>query len=201
NPSLLSRHPAWTVLLAETLRHGAYLLEAREANQTRGCLGLVHVRSLVFGRFLVSMPYLNYGGVLADDDKIGQLLIDRAATLADNLDVRYLELRHERAIAHPRLVDRPGHKVHMQLRLPKTPGILWDSLPSKVRNQIRKGQKGGLSVVWGGAELLDQFYAVFCRNMRDLGTPVYGQALFLKPLEYFPSRSEFCVVRSGRQAL
>src|SRR5262249_35469371 len=108
NPSLLSRHPAWTVLLAETLRHGAYLLDAREANQTRGCLGLVHVRSLVFGRFLVSMPYLNYGGVLADDDKIGQLLIDRAATLADNLDVRYLELRHERAIAHPRLVDRPG---------------------------------------------------------------------------------------------
>jgi FemAB-related protein (PEP-CTERM system-associated) len=201
NPGLLSRHPAWTVLLAEALRHDAYCLEACEAGETRGYLGLVHVRSLLFGRFLVSMPYLNYGGVLADDDRTARVLIDRAAALADGLDVRYLELRHQRAIAHARLAQQPGHKIHMYLPLPETVGLLWETLPSKVRNQVRKGQKGGLSAVWGGEELLDEFYAVFSHNMRDLGTPVYGRKLFAKSLECFPERAEFCVVRAGLQVL
>jgi FemAB-related protein (PEP-CTERM system-associated) len=83
----------------------------------------------------------------------------------------------------------------MRLTLPDTPGVLWDSLPAKVRNQVRKGQKSGLSAVWGGEELLSDFYDVFSRNMRDLGTPVYSRRLFQGILRQFPDRAELCVVR------
>jgi hypothetical protein len=44
-----------------------YLLEATAEGKTRGVLPLAFVRSLLFGRFLVGLPYLNYGGVLAND--------------------------------------------------------------------------------------------------------------------------------------
>jgi FemAB-related protein (PEP-CTERM system-associated) len=64
---------------------------------------------------------------------------------------------------------------------------------------VRKGQKNGLHVVWGGQELLADFYAVFSRNMRDLGTPVYGRELFRGVLEHFPGRAEYCVVRADDQ--
>jgi FemAB-related protein (PEP-CTERM system-associated) len=116
--------------------------------------------------------------------------------LADELGVRYLELRHEQPVEHPALTERMTAKVHMRLALPARADELWEGLPAKVRNQVRKGQKCGLTVAWGGAELLDEFYDVFSRNMRDLGTPVYGRGLFAGVLRHFPGQAEFCVVRS-----
>jgi FemAB-related protein (PEP-CTERM system-associated) len=89
--------------------------------------------------------------------------------------------------------------MHMRLPLPSKPEELWGQIPSKVRNQVRKGQKGELSVSWGGTDALPEFYEVFARNMRDLGTPVYGRGLFEATLEEFPGRAEFCVVRAGER--
>ena len=47
--------------------------------------------------------------------------------------------------------------------------------------------------------LLDDFYAVFSRNMRDLGTPVFGRRLFQAIAEMLPEQAEYCVVRHGRR--
>ena len=54
---------------------------------------------------------------------------------------------------------------------------MWEVIDRKVRNQIRKAEKSALTVERGGAELVGEFYTVFTRNMRDLGTPVYSRAL------------------------
>src|SRR5262245_45391213 len=89
----LSRHPGWLSVLADGLGHTPYALEAVQGEQTVGFLGLAYVRSLLFGRFLVSLPYLNYGGAVADDGRIAAVLTDRAVRLAEELRVRYLELR------------------------------------------------------------------------------------------------------------
>jgi FemAB-related protein (PEP-CTERM system-associated) len=197
----LSRHPGWLSVLARGLRHSPYCLEAVEGGLTRGFLALAYVRSLLFGRYLVSLPYLNYGGVHADGDDVARLLIDRAVELADRLAVRRLELRHEHPIAHPRLGQARTDKAHMRLDLPASAEALWKGLDAKVRNQVNKGRKHGLEVAWGGAELLPEFYAVFSHNMRDLGTPVYSRALFAAALERFPGRVELCVVRASGQAV
>ncbi len=194
-----SRDPAWLRVIEMALGQTPYCLEALRGEATCGLLPLVSMRSRLFGRFLVGMPYLNTGGVLADDDAAERMLVDAAIELADRLDVRYLELRHERPVEHPALAHRMAEKVHMRLELPDTPGTLWDQLAAKVRNQVRKGQKSGLTVCWGGAELLGDFYAVFSENMRDLGTPVYGRSLFRAVLDQFPEQSELCVVRVGKR--
>jgi FemAB-related protein (PEP-CTERM system-associated) len=193
----LSRHPAWLTVLERSLGHDAFCLEAVEDGKTCGLLPLAHVHSLLFGRFLVGLPYVNYGGVLADNEQTARLLIDRAVELAKELKVRYLELRNERALEHPALGERMSHKVHMRLSLPATPGALWDRLSAKVRNQVRKGQKNQLSAAWGGEDLLGEFYTVFSQNMRDLGTPVYSKGFFHSILRQFGERAELCVVRAG----
>src|SRR5258708_38996834 len=58
----LSHHPRWLPALEQGLRHTAYGLEALRDGGVVGFLGLVHVRSLVSGRFLVGLPYVNDGG-------------------------------------------------------------------------------------------------------------------------------------------
>jgi FemAB-related protein (PEP-CTERM system-associated) len=197
----LSWNPAWLEILHQELGHVPYCLEAVEGNTPRGFLALAFVRSLLFGRFLVSLPYLNYGGVFADNDETARMLIDRAVKLADELRVRHLELRHEKPIEHPNLPARLTSKVQLRRSLPASTELLWKQLDGKVRNQVRKGQKNNLPVAWGGVELLDDFYDVFSRNMRDLGTPVYGRGLFRSILEQFPARAELCVVRGEGRVL
>jgi FemAB-related protein (PEP-CTERM system-associated) len=197
----LSRHPAWLSVLHEGLGHVPYCLEAVEGEVTRGLLPLAFVHSWLFGRFLVSLPYLNSGGVVADDLATARLLIGEAVKLADRLNVRYLQLRHEQVIDHPGITDCVNGKVHARLPLPATAGRLWDKLDGKVRNQVRKAQKNHLTADWGGEELLPEFYAIFARNMRDLGTPVYGTALFRSILRRFQGQAELCVVRGGGRAL
>src|SRR5262249_7799916 len=105
----------------------------------------------------------------------------------------------ETQVAHPKLSPVRRDKVHMRLNLPATAGALWDKIPAKVRNQVRKGQKHGLTAAWGRHDVLPEFHAVFSENMRDLGTPTYGKKLFAAILDQFPDRSEFCVVRDGKK--
>jgi hypothetical protein len=89
----------------------------------------------------------------------------------------------------------------MHLTLPERAETLWSQLSAKVRNQVRKGQRGGLAIAWGRHELLADFYAVFSRNMRDLGTPAFGSDLFGAILDRFPERAELCVVRARARRL
>src|SRR5262245_6987348 len=173
-PAWFSRHPRWLTVLQYGLGHVPYLLEAIDDGRTVGLLPLALVRSFLFGRHLVGLPYLNSGGVISGDDEVTHRLINRAVDLADALRVRHLELRHERYVDHPRLTAKQTQKAHMRLPLPAAPEPLWRSFPAKVRNQVRKALKKDFTVVWGRRELLPDFYAVFSENMRDLGTPVYS---------------------------
>lgn len=222
----LSRCPGWLRVLERSMGHQPYCLEAAQEPvkgnaesrasdapegadsagtspgdlaRVVGILPLAYVRSLLFGRFLVGLPYLNVGGVLADNPTTAKLLVDQAVELADRLQVRYLELRHETPLEHPRLGDQLTSKVLMRLPLPQNSEELWKSFDPKVRNQVRKGQRMELEVQWGGAELLREFYAVFSHNMRDLGTPAFPRRLFQAVLEEFPDRAELCVVRLARK--
>src|SRR5439155_22870098 len=90
-PCPLSLDPGWLLVLEKGLGHAPYVLEASRGEETVGLLFLAYVRSLLFGRFLVSLPYLNYGGVLGEDEEAAGALIDQAVALADQLDVRHLE--------------------------------------------------------------------------------------------------------------
>lgn len=187
--------PAWMEILRSGLQQRPYYLEARAGDKTVGVLPLAHVKSWLFGRYLVSLPYINHAGPLADDSQTMTLLIDQAVELADQLDVKYLELRNRTEVEHPKLTEMRTSKVLMWRELPATADELWASLKPEVRNQVRKGEKAELTVDWGGGELIDPFYEVFSRNMRDLGTPVFGKRLFEAMRAALGDGAEFCVVR------
>ena len=183
---------AWRGVFTRAFAHTPVYLTARRGGAIEGVLPLVEIRSRLFGRSLTALPFVNYGGVVADTDEAARALVDAAGAEARARRSRHVEIRH----IGRRFPDLPcrQHKVSMWLRL--APG-LWDGFDRKVRNQVRKAEKSGLAAVTGGAELLAEFYAVFARNMRDLGTPVYSRRLFEEVLSAFPDRARITVVRLG----
>lgn len=187
--------PRWLSILNQALGHQPLMLLARDAGgKLVGYLPLALVSSRLFGRFLVSLPYLNRGGLVCMDPAVTAELIDHACQCADRFDVDYLELRQGQPIEHARLTGKREDKVRMVLDLPADAEQLWKDLDPKVRNQIRKGDKHELTIRWGGLELLGDFYQVFAVNMRDLGTPVYSRQLFARIISQLSGGAELGVV-------
>jgi FemAB-related protein (PEP-CTERM system-associated) len=200
-----AEHPAhdlrWLACLARGLSQEPLAIEIQREGRLAGLLPLALVASGMFGRFLVSLPYVNSAGPLTDDDDVAHRLVDRAVELARELNVRYLELRDERPIEHPALTERNTSKVHMRLALPATPELLLASFKSKLRSQLKGHQKNDFQIAWGSGELLPEFYDVFSRNMRDLGTPVYPRQFFAAILDEFAGQAELCVTRLAGRAV
>ena len=188
----------WRRVMERAFGHRTFYLMARdEQGSVSGVLPLVFVSSRLVGRFLVSMPFVNYGGVLTDSVEAQRALLKAAVSLATELGATHIELRHQ----HLLQLDWTSkqHKASMRLDLPREPETLWKRFPSKLRSQIRRALKEQLTVRVEGAEILDDFYRVFARNMRDLGTPVYGRRFFETILEVFPKDARICAVYLGRQ--
>ena len=189
--------PAWLDVIHRSFGHDTRYLVAESAGSICGVLPLVFFKSRVFGHFTVSMPFVNYGGVLADHADAARALLARAIEETRKAGGSYLELRHT-ARLFPELPAR-SHKVAMTVALEGTPEHQWQRIDRKVRNQVRKAEKSGLDSEDGGIELLDAFYAVFSQNMRDLGTPVYGVRFFSEVLSTFPEATRVFIVRhAGR---
>ena len=58
----------WRNVIWKALRHRPHYLIAQRRGAVTGILPLFDVRSRLFGRSLISVPFLNGGGILADDD-------------------------------------------------------------------------------------------------------------------------------------
>jgi FemAB-related protein (PEP-CTERM system-associated) len=200
HPQACSYHRRqWLEVIRAAFGHDSKYLVARSARGLTGVLPLVFFRSRIFGRFAVSMPFLNYGGVLADDVESARALLQHAIGETRKAGGTHLELRHTTQLFTDLTPKR--HKVAMELGLAASVDAQWNALDRKVRNQVRKAEKHALQAVSGGAELLDDFYRVFAHNMRDLGTPVYSVRFFQEVLRAFPDETRLFVIRvEGRAA-
>jgi serine/alanine adding enzyme len=190
----VAAHPARTAyhlfgfksLIERVFGHSAYYLKAeRTTGDLVGVLPLVRVKSLLFGDFLVSLPFVNYGGPLAE--------------LAAELGVAQLELRAQKAYGQG-LYERTD-KATLLLDLPQEADALWQSFGSKLRAQIRRPQREATDVAVGGLERLDEFHAVLSRNMRDLGTPFHSKRFFAALIALLDDRARLVIVTfEGRPA-
>jgi serine/alanine adding enzyme len=185
----------WKDVIETSFRHKTYYLIAEDkVHEIKGILPLVHLKSILFGNFMVSLPYFNYGGICADSDEISRQLLKKAADIAIGERADHIEFRHTRQIGDE--LPAKTAKVCMRLALPGDAEELWRSFPSKLRSQVRKPFKEGMYTRIGREEELDCFYNVFAENMRDLGTPVYSKKFFRTILRAFPDSTRICTVYS-----
>lgn len=189
-----------------------------------GILPLVHLKHFLFGNSLISIPFFDCSGILADSEETEKALLSEAIKLGQTLKVKNIELRQTKPLPwlyeiHSASLTEKGqrtsvnkssipfpcytksNKVRMLLELPDNAQILIKSFKSKLRSQITKPTREGLTAQIGGLELLENFYKVFLTNMRDLGSPVHSKKLVLNVLYEFPSESRVVIVYKNRQPL
>lgn len=167
----------WKGIVEESFGHKGFYLAARDRKgEITGILPLFHMKSRLFGSFIVSLPFFNYGGLLCAEEGAAHSLLAAARSLLAETGSQHVELRHL-GWSFEGLPTR-SHKVTMVLELANDEEVQWRRFDAKLRNQVRKAMRSGLTVATGGLDLLDPFYDVFARNMRDLGTPVYGKNFF-----------------------
>jgi len=199
----LSRHPGatlfhdarWGSVMDSAYGNRAYYVTARRADSTVGILLLIRQKSLLFGAHLCSLPYFDASGILADDAQAQGALVAEARRLMQELGAAWVELRESAPLGES-LPSRTD-KVTLHVALPADPAQLWGDLDAKVRNQVRKAQREGLTVRSGGTEMLDRFYAIYVRTMRDLGSPLHSRRFFRLILGHFAQEVRLFVVSSG----
>ncbi len=97
--------------------------------------------------------------------------------------VKLLELRSPQALP----IDLPAshRKITVVLDLPPGgPDALFEGFKAKLRSQVRRPEKEGVTVRWG-RDQVGPFYTVFSRHMRDLGTPTQSRRFFEAIAEAF----------------
>jgi Acetyltransferase (GNAT) domain len=116
----------------------------------------------------VYLPLLNYSDLSAT----------QAEARAGRMDGGAFQLRSLEALEGE---PRPNETVTMRLDIADLSAeeVFQQRIPSKCRNQVRKGEKSGLRLVIGfDADVVDAFYDVFADTMHRHGTPVFDKALF-----------------------
>lgn len=185
----------WDRILQRSFGRRMIRLAAIADGEIVGILPMVPFASLLFGRFATSMPFVNYGGVVASSGEAADALLAAAVDEVRRGGARYLELRHTRR----RFEALPAQtrKVSMVLPLESTAEAQFAALDRKLRNQVRKAEKSGLTLRIGGIELVEPFHRVLAENMRDLGSPVHARRFFEEMLLAFPERSRILSVWLG----
>jgi FemAB-related protein (PEP-CTERM system-associated) len=186
----------WRDVIDEVFGHSTpYLAASDSAGQIIGILPLVRVRSAMFGHYLVSMPFVNYGGPLGSTAAV-RALADHAVEMARRDGVRLLELRSRAEL--PLAMPVSHRKITVLLDLPDSPDLLWKAFDPKLRSQIRRAQKEEIEVRFG-SDQVRPFHEVFARHMRDLGTPTQPRRLFESIAARFPDSTWVaCAYFEGR---
>lgn len=192
----LFHRPAWLRAVERGTGQRASGFVTRNYGTITGWFPITEVRSLLFGKALVSSGFGVGGGILADTDAaIGQL-----AEAAQE---------YAQAQGYPAIETRGGaipddwqrwNDLHagFERALAKTNEDQLLAIPRKARAEVRKSLKNDLEVrVGSDTSDISAHYAVYSESVRNLGTPVFPKSLFEAMLAEFPASADILTVRKG----
>ncbi len=179
----------WKRAVERSFGHRSHYLLARRAGRIAGVLPLFEIASVLTGRFLISVPYATYGGVLTSaDDPDGadtaRALLDAAKRIARRLGARSIELRSPKARFDGLAVAR-SHATFRKA-LPASEKELEVFLPRKARAAARRAAEQHYLEVAFGDEHLRTVWRLYVRSMRRLASVNYPYRFFQALIDATP---------------
>lgn len=193
---------AWSKAIAKGCEQKPhYLLAERTDGALAGLLPLTEVRSVLFGRALVSAGFAVGGGILADDARVMQALAEAGWALAGKRDCPSIELRGGPAPGKGWTIC-DGIYAGFARELASDAGSELLAIPRKQRAEVRKALDFGLAVETGTSRAdRAAHYTVYATSVRNLGTPVFPRALFDAVLDGFGGDADILTVRHDGKAI
>ena len=85
NNSTFYHQIGWRNVVEKTYKHKPRYLIAKEEGEMKGVLPLFLMRSMFFGKKLVSVPFAPYGGVCADNETVKNALVKEAKRITKDI--------------------------------------------------------------------------------------------------------------------
>jgi len=185
----------WKRILEKTFGHKARYFYCERDGKITGITPIFECSNWLIGRCFISIPLAAYGGIVADDSKSEQALLDHCKGMAQSASAKYLELRPRNSALFESF---HANQLYVTFSAPLFPDAAANlkRLPKDTRYMIRKAEKGGLRAQ-RGMEQLDAFYELFAHSMHRLGTPVFPIALFRNIVAEFPDHTQLMLVYDG----
>jgi FemAB-related protein (PEP-CTERM system-associated) len=184
----------WRRVVDEAYGIKSHFLAAVDGDRIVGTLGLFEVKHPIFGHYLATALFANDGGLYFDDAVARDALATEARALAGRLGVSHLSIRTRGVALDGFRVDRRYRSA--VLDLDGGADSVWERLPSKTRNQVRRGMKEGF-IFEAGLEQREAFYDVFHRHMRELGSPAHGRPYYESITRHLGACVDFLTLREG----
>lgn len=226
----VSQHPegagyhrlAWLEAVTLAYGHrGYFIMAVTPEGRVAGVMPVCELRKPLGRTEWVTQPFCDLGGPLGNTPDLVSKLQQAALDLVKQQGGKSLELR----LAGGKLDDslwqqgkgeKPGKagaeddnlqaempaKVSMLCPLAESSEALIKSYKPKLRSQIRKAEKNGLtSDVQSSPEAIHLFYPVFAANMHRLGSPVHSLNWFLALQRAFGEQLLVGLVYAGKNVV
>ena len=187
----------WQKIIKKSFRHDCFFLFVEVDGKITGVLPLAYVKSLLFGKSLVSLPFAVYGGVVTADQASAEALENEALRIAEKLQVDRIEFRN----TERRHESWPSQDLYVTFRKNISSDIEENmkNIPRKQRAMIRKGMANGLySSLNNDAE---KFYELYANNVQRHGTPVFARSYLDLLLEVFQTKCDILSVYDSSDRL
>lgn len=161
----------WGALLKQVHGHELFYLQ-----EDHGVFPLACVKSPIFGKRLISLPFADYGGPCAQDESTAEKLILQSQEAAHSLHVDFVEIRspgsqYFDALEKHGFIRRDDYFTFV-MKIDRRVEELWQAIGDKTRNRVRKAQKSGVHIVEAANKAdLKAFYLLYQKTMKKLGSP------------------------------
>ena len=177
----------WADVLAQAFGHTALHAFAERDGAISGVLPLVHMKTVLFGNSLTSLPFCVYGGPLTDDPASAAALDEYATEVMRRTGASVTEYRF-RELPGPNCL--PGtwlekDDLYVTFRRPISADdeMNLKAIPRKQRAMVRKAIDRGLASQ--SDRNVDRMHAIYAESVRNLGTPVFSKRYFSILAEVF----------------
>lgn len=180
----------WQTVIEQAFGHKTWFYYAEVEGQIVGILPLAEIKSILFGHSLSSLPFCVYGGVAANTEDVKNALNQAAISLAEQLQVGHLELRHIQA-QNPTWLSKELYVTFRKtIATDEEENML--AIPRKQRAMVRKGIKFGLCSELD--EDINRFFYAYSSSVHRLGTPVFSKKFFRLLKETFAEDCEIMTI-------
>ncbi|WP_052010291.1 MULTISPECIES: GNAT family N-acetyltransferase [unclassified Alteromonas] len=194
---------AWLQAVKDAYGHESFgiIAKNKETQCIVGVMPSVLMKTPFLGTQLCALPYCDVGYAIGDNAEIEEQLRQYLVQQVTTANITRLEIRNINSAAQqPESLKH--QKVRMLMPLPESSEALLAGFKSKLRSQIRKAEKNGLTTALGTEQkFIDEFYNVYATNMRDLGSPVHAKKWFQQVIKAYGSNSVIGVVYFDGKAI
>ncbi|MFT5813094.1 MAG: FemAB-related protein (PEP-CTERM system-associated) [Psychroserpens sp.] len=168
---------AWLLSVEQAYKHKNVSLIALDNDKVVGVLPCIKMTFPFSKARYCALPFCDLGFALADNETIIQNLKSESVALLQTDGGKSFEYRD--SLKPSPVHELEGQKVRMLLSLPTNAETLMAGFKSKLRSQIRKSEKNGLTYsINNSQKQIDDFYHILSINMRKLGSPVHSKKWF-----------------------